>query len=216
MIAAGRQPLVFRAVRLILNIAAIAVVTFLLFLPFAGRFLDVQQPLEKADLIFVLAGARIERWLEAVDLYKEGWASKIVMSPGPSEPIEGQLRERGVKYPRDGDLARDAAVAMGVPADAIAVLPDAVDNTAHEAAMLQRLLAGGQLRRVIVVTSPYHTRRTGFAFRRQFANTGVQVIVRGSRHSAVPPSRWWRRREEIRLVMNELPKLAAYLSGLGE
>jgi uncharacterized SAM-binding protein YcdF (DUF218 family) len=211
--AARRQPLVLRALRFVLIAAVLGT---LLFLPFAGRYLDHQDPLEKADLIFVLAGARIDRWLEGVDLYKDGWAPKIVMSPGIVESIETRLRQQGVNFPRDGDLARDAAVALGVPADAVSVLAEAVDNTAHEAAALQRLFPPGQLRRIIVVTSPYHTRRAGFAFRRQFAGTPVQVIVRGSRYSGSVPSRWWRRRADIRFVMSELPKLALYFAGLGE
>ena len=52
------------------------------FLPFAGRFLATEDPLERADAIVVLGGARAERWLEAVDLHHEGWATTIVLSPG--------------------------------------------------------------------------------------------------------------------------------------
>jgi uncharacterized SAM-binding protein YcdF (DUF218 family) len=211
--AAPRQPLAVRALRLLI---ILIIAGMLLFLPFAGRFLDHDDPLQKADLIFVLAGARVERWLEAAELYKEGWAPKLVMSPGLMDPIETQLRERGVTYPRDGDLARDAVVALGVPAGAITVLPGSVDNTAHEAAALQRMFPPDQLRRLIVVTSRYHTRRTGFAFRRQFRNTPVEIIVRGSRYSEVDPPRWWQRRKEVRFIMAELPKLVAYLAGLGE
>ena len=211
--AAPRQPLAVRALRLLI---ILIVVGMLLFLPFAGRFLDHDDPLQKADLIFVLAGARVERWLEGADLYKEGWAPKLVMSPGMMDPVEAQLRERGISFPREGDLVRDAVLALGVPADAITVLPGAVDNTAQEAAALQRMLPRDQLRRLIVVTSRYHTRRTGFAFRRQFKNTEVEIIVRGSRYSTVNPSRWWQRRREVRSVMYELPALVAYLAGLGE
>ena len=39
-----------------------------------GAFLVVQDPLEKADAIFVLGGTRYERPLEAVELYNAGWA----------------------------------------------------------------------------------------------------------------------------------------------
>ena len=213
--AAQRQPLAVRALRLSILLAGLGFVAFLIFLPFAGRFLDHQDPLAKSDLIYVLAGARVERVLEGIELYKEGWAPRLVMSPGMMELVELDLRQRGVMYPRDGDLARDTAIALGVPADAVSVLADAVDNTAHEAAALQRMFPG-QLRRIIVVTSPYHSRRTGFAFRRQFEGTNVEVVIRGSRYSSSNPPRWWRRRGDIRFVMTELPKLAAYLAGLSE
>ena len=132
------------------------------------------------------------------------------------DAIESELHRRGVKYPREGDLARDAVVALGVPPAAVTVLPDGVDNTAAEAAALQRLFPTGQVQRLIVVTSPYHTRRAGFAFRRAFRDTPTKIIVRGSRYSDAEPSRWWRRRGDIRYVMTELPKLVAYTLGLAE
>lgn len=209
--AAGRSG---PATRILKFIVVSPILAFVLFLPFAGRFLVKQDQLQKADVIFVLGGTRVERWLEAVDLYKEGWAPRIVLSPGLTEPAEAGLRARGVMYPREGDLARDGAIALGVPAGIVSVLAEDVDNTAAEAVALSRLLSADQARRVIVVTSGYHTRRAGFAFRRQFANTPVQVTVRGSRYSSVQPARWWRSRSDIRLLMTELPKLAAYVAGL--
>ena len=210
---ATRPSLGLRAIKLA---AAAAVLGALLFLPFAGKFLVRQDPLEKADLIFVLAGTRAARWLEAVDLYKEGWGPQIVLSPGLMDPAEAELRRRGVNYPREGDLAREAIVALGVPAGAVTVLPGTVDNTAEEAAALQGQLAGRPPQRIIVVTSGYHTRRARVAFRRQFSNVPVQIIVRASRHEDAQPSRWWRRRKDVRFVLTELPKLAAYVAGLGD
>jgi uncharacterized SAM-binding protein YcdF (DUF218 family) len=194
----------------------VLVAALLIFLPFSGRFLVRVDPLQKSDLILVFAGARVERWLEAGELYKEGWAPRIVLSPGPVEPIERQLAARGVVYPREGELARDALIAYGVPAAAVSVLPGGVDNTAQEAAAVARMLSGTGRARIIIVTSPYHTRRGGFAFRRALAGTNVEVIVRASRFSESEPSRWWRRRGDVRYVVNELPKLAAYALGLGE
>ena len=194
----------------------VAFAALLLFLPFAGRFFAHQNPLEQSDVILVLAGARVERWLEAVDLYKEGWAPRIVISPGPVTRMEVELRTRGVRYPREGDLARDAVLALGVPAAAVTVLPDGVDNTAQEAAALKRNFSAAELRRLIVVTSPYHTRRAGFAFRREFADTGVRVVVRASRYSESEPARWWRHRGDVRYIVSELPKFLAYAAGLGE
>ena len=94
--AAGLRPLIFRIVR---RVIAAAVVATILLLPFAGRFLARADPLQHADLIMVLGGARIERWLEAVDLYQAGWAPRLVISPGQTVPAEAELRARGVRYP---------------------------------------------------------------------------------------------------------------------
>jgi uncharacterized SAM-binding protein YcdF (DUF218 family) len=211
--AARLRPLILRIVQLA---AAAILLGLVVFLPLAGRFFARGDRLERADLIMVLGGARIERWLEAVDLYKEGWAPKIVISPGQVSPLETQLAARGVRYPREGDLAHDAMLSLGIPADAVVVLPNGVDNTAAEAALLHRTYPPDSIHRVIVVTSGYHLRRAGYAFRREFAGSGVQIVIHGSRYDSSRPSRWWTKRNDIRYIMSELPKFAAYLAGLGE
>jgi uncharacterized SAM-binding protein YcdF (DUF218 family) len=186
-----------------------------IFLPFAGRFLVDEDPLQQADAIVVLAGARVHRWLEGVELYREKWASHIILSPGPMDDIEPQLRQRGIRLPLEGELARDAMIQLGVPADAILLLGGGMDNTAHEANTVRGAVVSRGWRRLIVVTSKFHTRRTGLAFRREFAGTPVEIIVRASRHDRSDPARWWRSRPDVRYVLSELPKLLAYWLGAG-
>ena len=147
--AAPQRLRILRLCKILLTACAAAV---LLFLPFAGRFFSAADPLQRGDAIVVLAGSRVDRWLEAVDLFKEGWAPRVVLSPGPVSDLEVKLRGEGLRLPREGDLARDAVLSLGVPADAVTVMPGGVDNTAAEAAALRRWLPPGS-HRVIVVTS---------------------------------------------------------------
>ena len=95
-----------------------------------------EDPLRSADAIFVLAGSRVERWLEGYELYRERQAPLIVLSPGPTSKAEIDLRAKGVRFPSEGEVARDALLQLGVPAEAILILPRAVDNTAQEAQAL--------------------------------------------------------------------------------
>ena len=211
---AARLRLAGRLLLLLLGSCAVAVLAFL---PFAGRFFSHGDPLQHADLIIVLAGGRLDRVLEGIDLYKEGWAPRLVVSPGPLSELDARMIARGMRYPREGELARDAMESLGVPAAAITVMPGGADNTAAEAALLHRTLpAGTATSRIIVVTSTYHARRAGYAFRREFANSGIEVLVRPSRHTTANPSRWWSQRGDIRYILSELPKFVAYLAGLGE
>ena len=210
--AAPQRLRILRLCRILLTACAAAV---LLFLPFAGRFFSAADPLQRGDAIVVLAGSRVDRWLEAVDLFKEGWAPRVVLSPGPVSTLEVKLRGEGLRLPREGDLARDAVLSLGVPADAVTVMPGGVDNTAAEAAALRRWLPPGP-HRVIVVTSTYHLRRAGYAFRREFAGTGTEIVMHGSRYTEARPTRWWSRRDDVRYLMNEMPKFLAYVLGLSE
>ena len=181
----------------------------------AGRFLTREDPLRKADAVLVLAGTEMDRPLEAADLYREGWASRIVLTYGLRERSLDELIRRGVTVPSDEDIARDLLVRSGIPATAILLPPRVHDNTAQEAQTFRELAVQNGWRRVIVVTSRYHLRRAGFAIRRELSGTGVEVTMRGSRYDVVNPDRWWMSRADLRWMMSEAPKLAAYTLGLG-
>lgn len=207
-----------RSRRLITRIALGAVAAALLATaaacPFAGRYLIVDRPVEPADAIVVLAGARVERWLEAVDLFSEKKAALMLLSPGRIEAAEESLRQRGIRFPLDVDVARDAMIQMGVPAGAVEVIPRSLDNTAQEAASVREMALARRWTSLIVVTSKYHTRRALYAFEREFRGTGVGIQIRGSRHDPARPDGWWRRRGDARWVASELQKLLAYRLGL--
>jgi uncharacterized SAM-binding protein YcdF (DUF218 family) len=200
--------------RTLLALVLAAVVAAGWFLYYGGRYLQHEDPLQKSDAIFVLAGTRAERPLEAIDLYKEGYAPIVILSPGIEENAEVLLRTRGVRFPRQDELQREALVQSGIPPAAVLSTGGFVDNTAQEANLLRAIVQARGWRRVIIVTSKYHTRRTAFAFRRALEGTGAQVITRASRYDSSDPARWWRRRSDVRYALSEWQKLLAYRLGL--
>jgi uncharacterized SAM-binding protein YcdF (DUF218 family) len=180
----------------------------------AGHVIDHSDPLEPADAIFVLGGSRIERALEARDLLLAHVAPRIIISAGGMENAEVALAAQGIHVPSEGEIARDILVGkLDVPAAAVEVLPDLVDNTAQEAAAISRLAAAGGWRRLIVVADCASTRRAGFAMRRELPST-VQIVTRCSRHDSYDPAHWWRTRGDVRQTYFEFPKLIAYWCGL--
>jgi uncharacterized SAM-binding protein YcdF (DUF218 family) len=179
-----------------------------------GRFLQHEDPLEHADAIFVLAGTRLERPLEGVDLYKAGWAPLIVISPGRTEPAERLVRARGIPYALESEMQRDTLIKLGVPASAILANDGFVDNTASEANLVRDLVIAHHWHRVIVVTSKFHVRRAGFAFRRGLAGTGAQPLMRASHYDSSDPANWWRTRADLRFALSEWAKLTLYWFGL--
>src|SRR5918993_184119 len=133
MSIAARERLGRALVRTCASVLVVATLAAAAFLPFAGRFLVREDALEPADAILVLAGSRVSRWLEALELYREGRAPLVLLSPGRLERSETALRERGIRLPTEGEIARDAMLQLNVPPDAIRVLAGSLDNTAHEA-----------------------------------------------------------------------------------
>jgi len=180
-----------------------------------GRFFTSEDPLQKADAIAVLAGTRMNRPLEAADLYQQGLAPRIVLTRALPEQSFATLASKGITLPADADAARAVLQMLGVPHDAL-IVPDRVhDNTAQEGQTLQQLATANGWHRLIIVTSRYHLRRARFAVRRELRGTGVEVMMHGSRYDDTNPDRWWTSRADWRWVLTEGPKLVAYELGLG-
>ena len=181
-----------------------------------GRYLYHEDPLQKADAVNVLGGARVERILEAYDLYRDGYAPLIVLSPERAEPAETLIRSRGVRFPSTPELQHGVLLQLGVPDSAIVSPGGWTDNTAQEANLLRTSAQARGWKRLIVVTSKYHTRRAGFAVRRALAGTGCDVIIRASRYDPWNPDQWWHARADIRFGAFEWIKLILYRLGLAE
>ena len=198
---------------------AIILVPVLILATFAlsrlGSFLFVQDPLEKADAIFVLGGTRYERPLEAVELYNAGWAPRVTLMRQVSDSGELELMKRGVPYRREVDEQIEVLTRLGVPSSAITVLNEA-NSTAEEADALYAIATREHWARVIIVTSKQHTRRARLVMRRRLAGTGVEVVVRPTRLDQADVDHWWRNRSTLRFTLFESQRLVAYWIGLAD
>ena len=154
--------------------------------------------------------------MEAVDLFNDRIAPVVLLSSGYTEAAEIQLNQRGVYLQREGDVARTAMIQLGVPAAAIEVFGPAVDNTAAEASVARDIAEERGWERLLVVTANYHTRRSRFAFARVFRDSDIRVRVRGTRYERISPETWWRKPYDARWVSTEVPRLFAYVLGVGE
>lgn len=199
--------------RRVLQAQALLFAALLVCFPFLGSFLVKEDQLERGNAIFVLAGDRAARWLEARDLYRDKHAPVVLLSAGRRDEAERVALEQGARIPSEGELARDGLVALGVPASQVLVLPGHPETTADEASALREYALAHDWRSVIVVTSKLHTRRASVAMRRAAAGTPLRIVMRASRYDTDDPARWWRRRGTIRRVVYEVPALVMYVFG---
>ena len=180
-----------------------------------GSFLAQEDPLQTADAIFVLSGTSMSRPLEAADLYQGGYAPRIVLSRDQQPIGMPALAERGILFVTGASRTHGVFLQLGIANEAI-IIPERIHaNTAAEAVTLREMAADERWNRVIVVSSAYHLRRAAFAFRRELRGTDVRVLMRPTRYEDFEPDEWWRRRRDIRAVVEELPRLLAYVMGLG-
>jgi uncharacterized SAM-binding protein YcdF (DUF218 family) len=180
-----------------------------------GSFLVYEDPLEKADGIMILGGTMYERQLEAVDLYKEGWAPRLFMLREISDWGEVELMNRGFKYQSTVDVQVDVMERLGVPRDRITIL-DRANSTAQEAMILHDVALREKFTKVIIVTSKQHTRRARLVINRRMRDIGVKVIVRPSRYDRSNVDRWWTERSTLRFTLFETQRLFGYWIGLAD
>jgi uncharacterized SAM-binding protein YcdF (DUF218 family) len=136
-----------------------------------GSYLVVEDPLQKASAIVVLAGGTPEREAEGASVYNAGWAPRIVL-------VGGVLDER-----------RAILETHGVPRAAILVVQDTAGDTLAEL-QLARSLIGSREEPVIFVTSSYHTRRVKEAWAQIGADSQASVL-RPVQNDTFEPRGWW-------------------------
>jgi len=132
------------------------------FTPLTGwmaRDLLRRDPLRKADAVFVLASglqsdgelspSSMSRLVRGLELIGEGWAPRLILAEHPRP------------YPRYRDAASKLIQSLGLEPEIIVVGP--TRNTHDEAVAVGVVARARAFDRIIVVTSPSHTRRASAA-----------------------------------------------------
>jgi uncharacterized SAM-binding protein YcdF (DUF218 family) len=173
----------------------------------AARFLSVHDPLARADAIFVLGGDPDIRPYAAAALYRRGLAPRVLV-PGMET---GRLAADGL-IPTQTELFLRVLAKEGVPAGAIEVLdlPGGTSSTTEDARVLADWVRRTHARRVIAVTTTYHTRRSRFAIRRATRGMEVQVMMYGAPTRNYTERDWWRSESGLTTYFNEYVKLMRY------
>jgi len=175
---------------------------------FAAEWLSVSDKPGKADAIIVLGGD-FSRPFQAADLYKQGIAAKVYVSSPVRENSLRLLDEAGVAYPRHEEVYRQVLLQKGVPADAIEFFGKELISTAAEAKIAQALFAG-KAKKLIVVTSPYHLRRTRMIFADALPDADIRFVATSYE---LLPKQWWTSQDAARNVLLEIPKIVFYKIG---
>lgn len=134
-----------------------------------GFLIDLDRP-EKADLIFILGGDAFLRAPLAANLYKQGYAPKMLLAREPTY----YYPDRTVNFT---ESTIQILTSAGVPRDRITDfgLGAGVRSTADEARALRLYVNEYPVKNLLVVTSVLHSRRARMAMNRALTGTGVQL-----------------------------------------
>lgn len=167
-----------------------------------GESLVKEQTPVKAEAILVLGGDyTCGRILKAAELVREGYASRIIVSGGQPQY---ELQE--------ADLAVQCAVRHGFAREIFVPVYLNAFSTRDEAERLKPVLERLGVRRLLVVTSDFHTRRAGMVVRRVFG-PGVEVTMVGAPDPSWSSGAWWKNREGQKTEFYEWTKTVAAAIG---
>jgi len=186
-------------IKLLIFLAIIALPLYLFhgfLLNKAATYLYYKDELKPADVIVVVpdneAGYSVEY---AAKLFKEGWSKKnrLILSGGSAI----------WKYTW-ASLMEEQALSLGVPRNAI-VLEDKSDSTKENALFTKEILKKHGYTSLILVSSPYHSRRSNEVFKKIMGNE-IRVISAPS-GEGIRFVNWWKKEGDRETVLLEYLKL---------
>ncbi len=146
-----------------------------------ARLFRVDDP-APADAIVVLLGGWQCRPVRAAALYNQGIAPIILLSGAAPIP-----------YPDVNDSALNVRVLRheGVPAASIVVLPLNSTSTREEAEQVREYVRTHPIRRIVVVTTAFHTARARWIFERVLRRTAVEVRMAAADDPRFNEQNWY-------------------------
>jgi uncharacterized SAM-binding protein YcdF (DUF218 family) len=173
-----------------------------------GWWVNFGQPPVKSDIIVALAGS-YSRPAYAADLYVQGLAPEVWISRPRRQSAHSQLDNLGISLPREENINRDILLKRGVPAKSIRFYGDGVNSTADEAAALRKEFSF-QGKKILVVTSRFHARRSRLVFRRMIPEASVVVAATPYENFT---TKWWKDKELASNSVLEMFKTVFFLAG---
>lgn len=159
-----------------------------------GDFLVVTDPLQHADLIYVLAGDFWgSRVLLGAKLGAKGWAPLVILSGGRYMDSYAS------------DLSVDFAVQKGYPRTLFLPVRLDAESTIEEARAMGPVFHRLGAKRILLVTSNFHSRRALQVFRLYLPEFDFQM--EGAPDHVFDPHAWWKTPDQRHLLFSEYEKM---------
>jgi uncharacterized SAM-binding protein YcdF (DUF218 family) len=164
-----------------------------------------------ADAIVVLSGSStyIERADWAAKLYRERRAPVIILT---DDKLLSGWNSAEDRNPYFYELAANELQKRAVPAERIVVVPEAALGTYSESLNVCEYANNHRFKKLLIVTSSYHSRRASWSMQRACVRSGIESSV-----SAPPPGwqtpspwTWWLSRWGWKVVAGEYIKMTYY------
>lgn len=170
-----------------------------------GNWLIEEDELQQADVMVELGGNPYERSFKVAEIFKKGYAPRIITT-GSNQSVALQALDIHIT---EAENAKRGLVQLGIPDTVIDTLNKGT-STLEEAEALLQYAKEKKYKKMILVTSMFHTGRVHKYFNRIFKGSGVELIVRGAKPLKYDISTWWHSEEGLLMVNNEYVKSFYY------
>ena len=158
----------------------------------AGSFLVLDSP-QPSDVILVLAGETEKRPARALQLMAQGYGRRVILDvPADTKIYEFTQLQLAEKYIQDSPYAA-----------AMSVCPIVGLSTRDESRDAEKCVPGSK--RVLLVTSDFHTRRALSVFRKE--DPSHEYAIAAARDEAQFGERWWSHRQWAKTCVDEWMRL---------
>lgn len=159
------------------------------------------EPCQAADAIVAVSGGdTAARTREAIKLYQNGWAPKLIFS-GAAQDKSG---------PSNAAVMKKEAHDAGVP-EADIITEEYSETTKQNAEKTQSIFETNKITSVVLVTSAYHQRRAGLEFATR--SQGVQVRNHPVAVDNQWSTWWWLTPTGWYLALSEVVKIGVFYLG---
>jgi uncharacterized SAM-binding protein YcdF (DUF218 family) len=111
---------------------------------------------------------------EAATVFRRGYAPEVWVSR-PTSPAS-ELEELGIRYVGEEEYSREILVHECVPEAVVHILPDPIVDTEQEMEEVARAMRRAGKAKVIIVTSPQHTRRVRALWKKLVGENPTLVV----------------------------------------
>lgn len=170
-----------------------------------GNWLIEEDQLEVSDAIVVLGGSPEERSIKGAELFKKKYAPLIITT---GSNISHVLQTVGLNY-SESRISKTALKNHDVP-DSVIYILDEGTSTLEEAVALRKFATQKKFKKIILVTSAFHTSRVHKYVNRKFEGSGVKLIVVAADPMLYEIPTWWHKEEGVLMVFNEYLKSFFY------
>jgi uncharacterized SAM-binding protein YcdF (DUF218 family) len=168
---------------------------------YASQPLQVSSLPKKSDVIVVFGGygelglenlGFLDRVSDAVDLYKKGYATNIILSSGVTHTID------------ETHVMRAILLDSGIPGRSI-IMDQGASSTYRSVIQTDEILKKHGWDSVLLITAPYHTRRSVMSWRKNATDIDVASVILDDKSKEV---QWGITVRKIRIMIYEYFALA--------